>query len=527
VTTLTAELTEHQQALMTCTMPEALDATSTRWPDRLAIHMVDTGEELTWAQLREHVSRLRSGLEALGVKPGDAIGIMLTNRIEWPITWLAAIEAGAVVVPVNPKYTTREIDFVLTDTNATWLVAAADLLEGHLADGKVGPVDTDHLIVVGEWAPEGTHDLAQARAHEITERRHKADRLDVVNIQFTSGTTGLPKGCVLTHCYWLHLGAWSAAVFGGAQRTLADHPFYYMQNQGYLAGAMASGGAIYVTHGLSRRRFMRWLVDYQIDSAWIDEDMLHLAEDWTPDDLALKIAPVSAIAKDLHRPLEERFGLKAREFYASTEIGGGTAVPVDRDDLTGTGSMGFAWPGRETKIIGEDLAELAPGQTGELCVRGEAMMLRYHNRPEANAELFLEGGWFRTGDLVRKDADGQHFYLGRLKDIVRRSGENIAAAEVEMHITAMPGIYDAGVIAVPDPVRDEEVKAIIVLEPGIELTAEQIVAWCHAGLAPFKVPRYIEFRDELPYTPSGKVRKATLKEEAPFGPGVIDTRPAA
>ncbi|MGW9136666.1 class I adenylate-forming enzyme family protein [Streptomyces sp. NPDC055681] len=516
------ELNAHQQYLLDKTIPEALDYAAGQWPDSLALtHIEGGGPTLTWAQLRERISRVRTGLERIGIAPGEKVGIMLRNQVEFPLTWLAVIEAGAVAVPMNPKYTPREIDFVLSDAGARWLVAADDVVTGALTDGRVGPVPGERVVVVGEPVA-GLHDFAALSAQEPTPRTHRADPGEVVNIQFTSGTTGLPKGCLLTHTYWIQIGVYGSAL-GDAQRILADHPFYYMQNQAYLMMALTCGGGLYVTAGLSRRKFMNWLVDHQIDMAWIDEGMLDFPESEADGQLALKRAPVSALPPSLHKPLEQRFGLRAREMYASTEVGNGTYVPYERTDMVGTGSMGWCFPQRESKVIDQNGDEVEPGRSGELCLRGSGMMLGYHNRPEANAELFLPGGWFRTGDIVRKDADGQHYYEGRLRDIIRRNGENIAAAEVELQIMALPEVDEVGVIPVPDPERDEEVKAIVVLKPGASLTAEQIEAWCLQGLARFKVPRYVEFRDSLPYTSSGKIAKAELRAEPPSD-RVVDLR---
>jgi acyl-CoA synthetase (AMP-forming)/AMP-acid ligase II len=157
-----------------------------------------------------------------------------------------------------------------------------------------------------------------------------------------------------------------------------------------------------------------------------------------------------------------------------------------------------------------------------MLVRGPGMMLGYWNRPEANAELLLPGGWFRTGDIVEKDSDGLHYYIGRTRDIIRRSGENISAVEVEQQIQTMPEVTEVAVVPVPDAVRDEEVKAIIVLQPGSKVTAQDILDWAGQRLAPFKVPRYVEFRAELPYTGSGKIAKVDLRGETPLHDGVYD-----
>ncbi|MFJ9900012.1 class I adenylate-forming enzyme family protein [Streptomyces sp. NPDC091280] len=516
------ELNTHQQHLLDKTVPEALDYAAQQWPDRPALtHIEGGGPTLTWAELRERISRVRTGLERLGVAPGDKVGIMLRNQVEFPLTWLAVIEAGAVAVPMNPKYTPREIDFVLSDAGARWLVAAEDVVTGAVGEGHIGPVVSERIIAVGRPV-DGVHDFATLTAQEPTPRAHRADPGEVVNIQFTSGTTGLPKGCLLTHTYWIQIGVYGSAL-GDAQRILADHPFYYMQNQAYLMMALMGGGGLHVTAGLSRRKFMDWLVDHRIDMAWIDEGMLDFPESEADRRLALKQAPVSALPPSLHEPLERRFGLRAREVYASTEVGNGTYVPYDRTDTVGTGSMGWCFPQRESKVIDQDGGEVEPGRSGELCLRGPGMMLGYHNRPEANAELFLPGGWFRTGDIVRKAGDGQHYYEGRLRDVIRRSGENIAAAEVELQILGLPEVDEVGVIPVPDPQRDEEVKAVVVLKPGASLTAQEIEAWCLQGLARFKVPRYVEFRDSLPYTASGKIAKAELRAE-PHSDRVVDLR---
>jgi acyl-CoA synthetase (AMP-forming)/AMP-acid ligase II len=504
------ELKPHHAKIAAATIPEALEYAAATWPDDPAVHIIETGERLTWAQLHDTVERVRAALEERGLRPGDKVGLILRNQIEFPLAWLAVIEAGAVVVPVNPRYTRREVEFVTGDVEASWLIVADDL-----TDLAAGLVPADRTLTAS--------DIEQLRAHARSARTHQATQQEVVGIQFTSGTTGLPKGCIHTHAYWILMGAYAAAQMDDPRSILADHPFYYMQNQFYLMTALACGGQIHVTPGLSRSKFMRWLIDYEIDFAWIDEGMLDFPPSEEDKRLSLKQAPVDGITPALHRPLEERFGLRAREWYGSTEAGTGVYVPWDRADRVGTGSMGWCHPLRESKIIDESGAEVAPGGTGELCLRGPGMMLGYHNRPEVNAELFLDGGWFRTGDIVRKTADGEHFYLGRVKDMIRRSGENIAAAEVEQHLLGLDGIAEVGVVPVPDPKRDEEIKAIIVLEAGRTVTPAEIVARCREGLAAFKVPRYIEFRNELPYTASGKIAKSVLKAEEPLGGNVIDT----
>lgn len=521
-THLDLPLTDNQRHLLGLTIPQALDWAAEKFADKTAFSMVDAPGALTYHRLHDLVGRLRTGLTTLGLTPGERVGIMIANRLEFPLAWLSVIDAGAVAVPLNPKYTTREVDFVLTDAGATWLITTEHLIDTHADSEAFQTIPDDHRIVIG-GNPESATSFENLATTERQPRTHHAQPDDLIGIQFTSGSTGLPKGCMLTHHYWLALGAYGAALFSDPQHLLADHPFYYMQNQAYFMCALPGGGELHITPGLSRRKFMRWLTDYAIDFAWIDETMLDYDDTATAEGLALKRAPTAALPADLHKALEERFDLQAREWYASTEIGSGTFAPWDRVDLVGSGTMGLALPNRETRVVDPTFTDTAPGEPGELLIRGPGMMLGYWNRPEANAELFLPGGWFRTGDIVRKDADGLHYYIGRIRDSIRRSGENIAAVEVEQQIATLPGVSAVAVVPVPDPDRGEEVKAIIVTRPGAELTATQVLDWARERLARFKVPRYVEFRTELPYTGSGKIAKAVLRKEPnPVNASVFD-----
>jgi acyl-CoA synthetase (AMP-forming)/AMP-acid ligase II len=497
------------------TIAHALTAAAGKWAERRAISVVDTDQAVTFAELDALVGEQRAALEAAGLEPGDRVGLLLRNGLAFPIAWLAVIAAGGVAVPLNPRYTAREAEYVLLDTGAEYVVAEADLVDLLPHDGSTAAVAPSRLFVCG---PAGTSMTVVAQPElEATTARASAHRVakqdDLVSIQFTSGTTGLPKGCLLTHSYWMRLGASCAALAVEPTHVLGDHPFYYMQNQMYLAMTLACGAELHVTPGLSRRNFLRWLVENDIDFAWVDQSMLDLAPSSRDRRHRLRFAPGDGITPELHLALEARFGMVVREWYGSTEVGTGTYVPWDRTDTVGSGSMGWCAPFRESKIVDDSLNEVAPGEVGELCFRGPGMMSSYHNHPDVNADLFLRGGWFRTGDLCRKAADGQHYFIGRTRDMIRRSGESIAAAEVEQQILTHPGVAEVAVIAVPDQRRGEEAKAIVVVRSGHELSASDLADWCRPRLARFKIPRYVEFRTSLPRTSSGKIHKAELKAE--------------
>jgi crotonobetaine/carnitine-CoA ligase len=227
----------------------------------------------------------------------------------------------------------------------------------------------------------------------------------------------------------------------------------------------------------------------------------------------LKMVQTSGIPPRIHRAWEERFGVPVHEIYASTETTADIAVMHDMERKAGTGCIGRPVPYREVRIVDDDDVDVPPGEVGEIILkRSRGMMKEYYKDPEATERAF-RCGWFHSGDLGYQDEDGDYHFVGRKKDIIRRGGENISAASVEQVLIDHPKILEAGVIPVPDPIRGEEVKAYVVLNPGEELTAQEIFGYCEQNMAAFKVPRYLEFRDSLPKTPSERVQKRKLREE--------------
>jgi crotonobetaine/carnitine-CoA ligase len=221
----------------------------------------------------------------------------------------------------------------------------------------------------------------------------------------------------------------------------------------------------------------------------------------------------SGIPPRIHQAWEERFGVPVFEIYASTETTADVAVTHEMDRKVGTACIGQPIPYREVSIVDEDDVDVLPGDVGEIVLkRGQGMMKGYYKDPEATAHAF-RGGWFHSGDLGYQDEDGDYHFVGRKKDIIRRSGENISAASVEHVLMGHPKILDAAVIPVKDNIRGEEVKAYVVLGAGAEMSPEEVIAHCEQNMALFKVPRYLEFRDELPKTPSERVQKQKLLQE--------------
>jgi crotonobetaine/carnitine-CoA ligase len=407
----------------------------------------------------------------------------------------------------------------LRTSSATFLIIERELLT-HLKRIDSLAVPRANIIVLGEPVPglRHWHELvtgATGRRAAATPR--SPDRL--LNLQYTSGTTGFPKACMLTHDYWLCLGLSSNEFFATElRRFYVGSSFYYMVGQRIFLNAMASGGCAFFPSKPTARRFMLDVAEHECDYCALFEMVYKQPSRPSDRDNKLKLATIFAFAPDNHADFQRRFNVYGQEFYGMTEIGGGAYMPAHRlRDMSGSGSCGVAAPFRELMIADDDGTPVPTGGIGELCVRGRGILTGYFGDSKATQEIFREG-WFRTGDLARRDKDGFYYIVGRTKDMVRRSGENIAAREVEAVLRSLSDIQDAAVIPVPDDYRGEEVKAYIQLAPGVDPTSctpERIIEHCCTRLAAFKVPRYIEYRKAFPLTDSQRVQKKALLTEKP------------
>ncbi|WP_439577081.1 class I adenylate-forming enzyme family protein [Elioraea sp.] len=483
--------------------------------------------ELSYAGVAAATRRVAAGLAARGVTRGERVGVMLPNIPAFPVTWLALARLGAIMIPINTGYTARELDYVLSDGSASHLVVHEEALPVLLDLLEERPLlDHGSIHVVGR-PPAGMHAWEQLlEADPISDQTEAPGIEDVVNLQYTSGTTGFPKGCMLTHRYWLTLGRVAAARGGDVRVLLAAQPFYYMDPQWLLLMAMHLGGRLVVAPRASASRLLDRVRREGVEYCIFPQPVLKLPE--RPDDAAnpLKRVSIYGLRPDMHAALERRFGCIARESFGMTEIGSGLTMPLEATEMIGSGSCGLPAAFREASIRDETGRALGPDEVGELWIRGPGILKGYWNKPEATADAFRGDGWFRTGDLFRRDARGFHYIVGRLKDMIRRSGENIAAREVEAVLLQLDAVAEAAVIPVADADRGQEVKACLVLQPGLtpaDLPPAQVFAHCARDLARFKVPRFLEYRDALPKTPSQKVAKhVLLAERADLREGAID-----
>ena len=498
-----------------------LDQAAADIPDRLAWRFIDSGEAATYAEVRAMVNRVASGLHRLGVRKGTRVAVMVPNVPQFPLTWLAIGRLGAVMVPVNISYTARELDYILNDGEAAYLVIAEEFLPTFEAmEKRPAALNDDHVFVVGRPRP-GQQDW-QVLHDSGTPSFVSPDAVgldDLLNIQYTSGTTGFPKGVLQAQRYWMTQSKINAFRDGLAyERILISTPFYYMDPQWLLLMTFHQRATAFIASRQSTTRYTDWLRAWRIQFSLMPAELLYKNPP-SPDDADNEIRRVNVygLRKEIHRAVEERFNVNAREAFGMTELGSATFMPLEVEDMTGSGSCGIAGPFRQCRVVDASGAEVPRGEIGELVVCGSGILLGYFNKPEATRDAFF-GEWYRTGDLFRQDERGYFFIVGRLKEMIRRSSENIPAREVESVLKDMAQIQDAAVIPVPDDVRKEEVKACVILQPGLtrdDVPPQAIIEHARRYLAPFKVPRYIEYRSDFPRTPSNKVRKPALLAEKP------------
>ncbi|MEO8136495.1 MAG: AMP-binding protein, partial [Betaproteobacteria bacterium] len=481
----------------------------------------DSGERISYGALRRSVNGIARGLDGQGIRKGTHVAVMMPNVAAMPLSWLALGTIGAVMVPVNVNYLERELAYVINDSNAEYVLVHRQclaVLEQCLASGAVH-IDAGHIIVVDPPPGSQYRDwraLAQSPCASYTPPE-PVGLDDLLNIQYTSGTTGFPKGCMLTQRYWIVSGKVNA--FRDARRydrILASTPFYYMDPQWLLLMAIYHRATLYVAAKQSVNRFMGWVRAFGINFCLFPYLIFKQPE--APEDGRNEVvrANVYGVPRDIHALIEQRFDLVLREAFGMTEVGSAMFMPVEATDMVGSGACGLPSPFRQCAVFDADGNPVPAGEIGELCIRGAGIMLGYYNNPEATAAAF-RGGWFHTGDLFRVDDRGYFYIVGRQKDMIRRSSENIAAREVESVLNGIAVVLESAAVAVPDETRGEEVKAYIVLDANIapsDAVLGDIIGHCQQQLAKFKVPRYYAFRASLPKTPSLKIAKQVLKAEA-------------
>lgn len=499
-----------------------------RWPDRPMLNVLpETADayaipsgEITYAEAMRRVNDHATRLQQAGIGEGMRVALLLENRPDYFLIWLALNSLQASVVPINPDLRASELEYLIGHAEPALIIAVPDRLEA--LRSAVGESGIDAGVVAADGA------IPSPRKNAVTARlsENGADREAAV--LYTSGTTGKPKGCVLDNSYFSEVAEFYAGLGGIAdlgedgERMITPLPIFHMNAMAYSFMAMLRvGGCLTALDRFHPRTWWQSVRDSRATCLHYLGVMPSILMEMPPGENdrnhTVRFGFGAGVDPKLHAPFEKRFGFPLSEGWAMTETGAGAVIMNNQPDrLVGKAALGRLPDWLEVRLVDETGSDVPGGEPGELLVRRNGPEPRrgffreYYKDPEATENAWKDG-WFHTGDVVRQEANGFLFFVDRRKNVIRRSGENIAAVDVESVLMRHPDVTAAGVAPVPDPIRGDEVFACLtVRDPGPE-TAEAITRWALGQMAYYKVPGYIAFVDRLPLTSTQKIQRAELK----------------
>ncbi len=500
------------------------DETARLHGDALAIEYHD--QTLTHEELRAASAAFAGGLADLGIDPDDVLLQYLPNCPQYLVAALGAFKAGAVVSPVNPQYRKRELTYQLEDTDAS-VVLTHGALRDHL-QAALEETGRDPELIVVDGADGDGHDFEDVRG-DGTFRERSDD--DVALLPYTSGTTGRPKGVQLTHRNF-HAQTYAVlsqdhALKDEAVRSLVWLPLYHITGFTHTAWQpLVRGGSVFLRSAANwdadacMRTIEESGITHYVGVTAMYVDMVTSDSFGEYDLTSLETAGEGGakMSVSVQREFEETAGVEMAEGYGLTETNGATHTQSGSTFGLRHGTIGQPLRMTDCKIVGDDGTEVPPGEEGELLVRGPQVMKGYHGMSDATENAFTEDGYFRTGDIARRDNDNYYEIVDRKKHMIVSAGYNVYPSEVEELLTEHDAVAEAAVVGIPDERRNEVPKAYVVPRPGVEVgedvTAEEITEYVLDNIAAYKHPREVEFIDELPRTASGKVRKFKLEEDS-------------
>ncbi len=507
-----------------------LERTTARVPGSEALVACKQGLRYTYAEFNQAVDRLASGMLAAGLERGERIGIWSPNRAEWALTQYATAKLGAILVNINPAYRTSELEFVLRQSGCRWLVAAqehrgVDCTQMVAAARRTLPeLERAVFFDTPEWSElvdSGTGGGA------VRARMAELDFDDPINIQYTSGTTGFPKGATLTHHNILNNGYF---VAGGLRYSEADRvclpvPLYHCFGMvmGNLGCTTHGACMVYPAEAFDAEATLeacageRCTSLYGVPTMFIAELGHARFGEFDLGSLRTGIMAGSPCPVEVMKRVAADMGIEEMAIaFGMTETSPvSTQVPIDDTLEHRCETVGRVMPHIEIKIVDPASGRTVPrGERGEFRTRGYSVMRGYWNEPERTSEAIDDAGWMHTGDLATMDADGYVRIVGRIKDMIIRGGENVYPREIEEFLYTHPGVADVQIIGVPDERYGEELMAWVVLRPGVALEPEELREFCRGQIAHYKIPRYVKLVAEFPMTVTGKVQKYKLRESA-------------
>ncbi|HEX9038242.1 MAG TPA: AMP-binding protein [Ktedonobacterales bacterium] len=540
-----------EHPLLGVTIGDLFDATVTRFPDREALVSRHQDLRYTWRELQDEVNRCARGLMALGVKKGDRVGIWAPNRAEWAITQFATAKIGAILVNINPAYRLHELEYALNQSGCSTLIFSPNFRTTSYTDmvmtlcpelraSAPGQLDSHklpqlrHLVRMGtERAPgmwvwgEILERSKEISPEALATRQAEQEFDDPINIQYTSGTTGNPKGATLSHHNILNNGYFVASLqnFTENDRLCIPVPLYHCFGMvmGNLGCATHGSTMVYPAEAFEPGATLETVQAERCTSLYGVPTMF-IAELAHPDfagydlsSLRTGVMAGSPCPVSVMREVIDHMNMRDVEIcYGMTETSPVSFQTHTDDPLEKrVATVGQIHPHVEVKIIDPATGKVVPrGMPGELLTRGYSVMVGYWNNAEATEKAIDSARWMHTGDLATMDSDGYVNIVGRLKDMIIRGGENVYPREVEEFLFTNPKISDVQVIGVPDAKYGEELMAWVKLKEGQTATSEELTEFCRGQIATFKIPRYWTFVDSFPMTVTGKVMKYAMRQQA-------------
>ena len=537
--------------LLGLTIGDMFDQTVEKYPDQPALISRQQNIRLTYRELQAQVNQCAKGLLQLGFQKGQRVGIWAPNRAEWCITQFATSKIGVILVNINPSYRLHELEYALKQSGCSGLVLAPEFktsnytemvntLAPELDECEAGKLqaarlpDLTTVIRLGSEKLPGMFNWDEVMAmgtsvsnEQLAAQQREQEFDDPINIQYTSGTTGFPKGATLSHHNILNNGYFTARLqnFTHEDKLCIPVPLYHcfgmvMGNLGCITHGAAM---IYPAEGFDPLSVLQ-AVQEEKCTALYGVPTMFIAELDHPDfnkfdlsSLRTGVMAGSPCPIEVMKKVISLMGMHDVEIcYGMTETSPvSTQTRSDSPLEKRVGTVGVIHPHLEIKIVDPAGDHIVPlGKPGELCTRGYSVMLGYWNNPEATATAIDAARWMHTGDLATMDEEGYINIVGRIKDMVIRGGENVYPREIEEFLYTHPKISDVQVIGVPDPKYGEEIMAWVKLKPGEQATEEEIIAFCEGKIAHYKIPRYIKFVDAFPMTVTGKIMKFQMREQS-------------
>ncbi len=493
--------------------------------------MLCRGRIWSWGEFAQTVDVAARMLASRGIRKSDRMAVMARNGEGHVILLFALARLGAIMVPVNPEFGVEEAKYVLHHAEVSAVAATQDTLA--VARGAAAGLKTPAWFVMLDVAVDGApllDDLLKQSSQAALPAAITGDATCL--IVYTSGTTGFPKGAMHSQQSFVLCGeAFMQRVWlQDDDRVMIVLPLFHINALFYsLAGTLAAGASMVIVPKFSASTFWQTAVDSGATQVNIIEAIGSILKNRPRSEFrpAHRISKVYGVRASMDETFKNDFKVPHRiGGYGMTEIPGVTCNPFE--GLQKLGSMGPvgqhpdpARPWAQCRVVDDQGRDVPDGESGELWVRTPIIMQGYFRDPQQTADTFHDN-WFKTGDLVKCDEDGYYYFISRKRDIIRRRGENIAAAELDRVVGEHPAVAEAGTIAVPSELGEDDIFVVVATKPGAKVTAEEIAEWCRAHLAPQKVPRYVAFMDELPHTPTHKIAKAVLRGDAALRTRAVD-----